>query len=46
MILRTNWQDNGAKKDTMGLEKSMNGADLAVFLLEVNEAIPVIYLYI
>ena len=28
-----NWQDDGAKKDTMGLGKSMNGADLPVFLL-------------
>ena len=26
------WQDDGAKKDTMGLEKSMNGANLPVFL--------------
>ena len=31
----TQWadlQDGGAKKDTMGLEKSINGANLHVFL--------------
>ena len=39
------WQDDGAKKDTMWLGKSMNGADLPVFLLEVNGANPVFYLY-
>ena len=39
-----NWvnrQDDGAKKDMMGLGKSMNGADLPVLLLEVNGANPV-----
>ena len=28
----------GLKKDTIGLGKSMNGADLPVFLFEVNGA--------
>ena len=40
-----NWQDDGAIKDMMELGKSMNGANLPVFLLEVNEADPVFYLY-
>ena len=35
-----NWQYDGAKKDMMGLGKSMNGADLPVLLLEVNGANP------
>ena len=37
-----NWQDDGAKKQRQcGLEKSMDGADLPVFLSEVNGANPV-----
>ena len=41
---RANWQDYGAKKDTMGLEKSMNWANLTKSLLEVNGTNPVFYL--
>ena len=37
-----NWQDDGVKKDTMGLGK----ADLPVLRLEVNGAYPVFYLYL
>ena len=33
-----NWQDDGAIKETMGIGKNMNGANLLVFLLEVNGA--------
>ena len=33
----------GLKKDTMGLGKSMNGANLSVFLIEFNGAYPVFY---
>ena len=40
-----NWQDDGAKKDTMGLAKSMNGAALPVYLLIVNGDNPILYLY-
>ena len=35
----------GLKKNLMWLGKSMNGADLPVFLFEINEANPVFYLY-
>ena len=37
-----NWQNDGAKTQIpYGLEKSMDGADLPVFLLEINGANPV-----
>ena len=35
----------GLKQNTMGLGKSINVADLPVFLLEVNGANPVLHLY-
>ena len=38
-----NWQDDGAKMDTMGLGKSLNGANLHVFLLEINGANIILY---
>ena len=40
-----NWQDDGAKTRYDGARKSINGADLPVFLLEVNGAKPVFYMY-
>ena len=41
-----NWQDDGAKTRYDGARKSMSGDDLPVFLLEVNGAYPVFYLYL
>ena len=35
-------QDDAAKNDTMGLGKSMNGANLPVFVVEVNRTIGLI----
>ena len=41
-----NWQDDWVKKGYNGArEKSMNGSNLPVFLLEVNGADSVFYLY-